>query len=115
MNTITTLMPYVKNGVWQFDDPSRGLKGEAFVCGIDTMLDLLTADIKNARDGVTLLFSETPFPGFQVALEWVSKEFGGNWYKMPDGLKGWLCPALYKYFDVAPKNLYIQIKPLSER
>jgi hypothetical protein len=29
---------------------------------------------------------------------------------MKTGMEGWLCPALLKYFDKAPKKIYVQIK-----
>jgi hypothetical protein len=37
---------------------------------------------------------------------------GGNWYKSDDPpLEGWLCPALLRYFEQPPAELFIQIKP----
>jgi hypothetical protein len=27
-------------------------------------------------------------------------------------MEGWLCPALFRYFEEAPKALYAQVKPL---
>jgi len=27
-------------------------------------------------------------------------------------MEGWLCPALFRYFDQAPKQLYAQVKAL---
>ena len=27
------------------------------------------------------------------------------------GQAGWLCPALFRYFDRAPEKLYIQVRP----
>ena len=36
---------------------------------------------------------------------------GGNWYDSPDlDIEGWLCPALFKYFEVAPERIYAQFK-----
>ena len=34
---------------------------------------------------------------------------GGNWYKM-DGtdMTGWLCPALFHYFEIAPDKIYLK-------
>jgi hypothetical protein len=26
-------------------------------------------------------------------------------------MEGWLCPALFKYFDSAPKKIYAQFRP----
>jgi len=56
-----------------------------------------------AADGFRLLFSPAPFPGYTVKLEWRRKESGGNWYFCQQlNVKGWLCPALLRYFEEAP-------------
>ena len=35
----------------------------------------------------------------------------GNWYYSADlDAEGWLCPALFKYFDEAPEKIYAQFK-----
>lgn len=110
-NSILTLHPYKFHGQWVFDDKNTGLLREAFVSGIDTMLDQLTANIENASLGVILLFSSEPFPGFQIKLDWFKEEYGGNWYACHSlKISGWLCPALFKYFETAPKNIYAQVR-----
>jgi hypothetical protein len=44
-------------------------------------------------------------------LTWVREEAGGNAYRWSEhGLEGWLCPALLKYFDTAPTELWVQLK-----
>ena len=54
----------------------------------------------------------TPFPGYTAKLEWRREEPGGNWYYSPRfGLKGWLCPALLKYFTEAPTEIYVKPAP----
>ena len=107
MNAITVLHPYRHEGMWVFDDPDQGLCKEPFVSGIDMMLDRLTERIPQAKTGFRLLFSPTPFPGYEVKLEWRRPEYGGNWYYCPQfGLEGWLCPALFRYFDDAPPELF---------
>ena len=106
------IVPYRYEGMWVFDDPTTGLVREPFVSGIDTMLDRLTADIPNAQNGFRLIFSEKPFPGYQVKLEWRRSEYEGNWYYSPDyDMEGWLCPALFKYFPKAPRELYGRAEP----
>jgi hypothetical protein len=93
--------------MWVFDDPAVGLVREPFVSGIDVMIDRLVEKIPNADKGFRLIFSPTPFPGFQMKLVWKREEFGGNWYwSEQHNLGGWLCPALFKYFDAAPRELY---------
>jgi hypothetical protein len=107
MNALAFLTPYKHEGIWVFDDPAVGLVHEPFVSGIDTMLDRLSADIPDAEKGFTLIFSPTPFPGYAAELDWRREEYGGNWYYSPQyQMEGWLCPALFKYFDAAPRKLY---------
>jgi hypothetical protein len=107
MNSLFCLTPYKHEGIWVFDDPTVGLLREPFVLGIDAMLDRLTIGISDAGRGFTLLFSPQPFPGFAAELRWRREEHGGNWYYSPQfEIEGWLCPALFKYFEKAPKSLF---------
>jgi hypothetical protein len=109
MNAINLIVPYRYEGMWVFDDPRVGLNKEPFVSGADAMIDLLVADIPSAQKGFRLLFSATPFPGYKVKLEWRREEYGGNWYFSRDfKMEGWLCPALFKYFEKAPKEIYVK-------
>lgn len=71
------------------------------------MIDRLVAQIPNAEMGFRLLFSATPFPGHTFKLVWRREEYGGNWYYSPElDMEGWLCPALFRYFEKAPPELY---------
>ena len=73
--------------------------------------DRMAAGIVNAESGVTIFFSAGPFPGSQHEFHWRREETGGNWYYSPEyDLEGWLCPALFQYFDQAPERLYVQVK-----
>lgn len=104
--------PYRMEGVWVFDDPKVGLVQEPFVSGADTIIDRLVEGIPDAASGFTLLFSASPFPGYQVRFDWRREDFGGNWYHCADlGMDDWLCPALFKYFETAPTSIYAQFKP----
>jgi hypothetical protein len=99
--------------MWVFDDQSTGLSQEPFIAGIDVMIDKMVADIPNAEQGFRAIFSAQPFPGHTVKLTWVRAELGGNWYYSERfGMEGWLCPALYKYFDQAPPEIFIKPEPL---
>jgi hypothetical protein len=110
-NSIHTIRPYKFHGQWVFDDPAKELDKEAFVSGMDDMIDRITADIPGAGRGFLALFSATPFPGAQVTLEWLREEHGGNVYRWADtGMEGWCCPALLKYFRKPPRRLHIQVK-----
>ncbi len=107
MNAIGVIAPYQYEGMWVFDDPAVGLSREPFVSGIDMMIDRLVAEIPNAQKGFRLVFSAAPFPGYTVKLVWRREEYGGNWYYAPElDTEGWLCPALLRYFDKAPVELY---------
>src|ERR1700757_5072571 len=63
MNAINVISPYKHHGMWVFDDSRVGLVQEPFVSGTDTWIDRVVADIPNAENGFTLIFSSTPFPG----------------------------------------------------
>ena len=111
-NSIAVIVPYRYEGTWVFDDPAVGLIREPFVAGIDLMIDRLTASIPRPDKGFRLLFSGTPFPGYSIKLEWRREEYAGNWYFCPQlGSEGWLCPALFKYFETAPPEIYIRVEP----
>jgi hypothetical protein len=112
MNAINVIAPYRYLDMWVFDDPRVGLSAEPFVGGADTMIDQITAHLPNAEDGFVMVFSAYPFPGSDYRLEWLREERGGNVYHSADlEAEGWLCPALLRYFDGAPNEIYVQIKP----
>ena len=112
MNAINVIAPYHYLDMWVFDDPRVGLSAEPFVGGADTMIDQVTANIPNARSGFVMVFSGTPFPGHQFKLEWRREERSGNVYYSPTlYAEGWLCPALMRYFDQTPAEIYVQVKP----
>ena len=114
MNAMSVLFPYKHEGMWVFDDPAVGLRKEPFVFGIDEMITRLVATIPDAERGFKLLFSTAPFPGYAAKLEWRREEYGGNWYFSPQfGIEGWLCPALFKYFDKAPPELFAKAESKS--
>jgi hypothetical protein len=109
MNSLMVIAPYKHNGMWVFDDPSVGLNKEPFIAGIDTMIDKMSANIPNAQRGFRAVFSASPFPGYTEKLEWLRQESGGNWYYSDHyKMEGWLCPALFKYFPTAPREIYVK-------
>lgn len=114
MNSILVIHPYKYEGTWVFDDARVGLVREPFVAGADTIIDRMVEGIPHAAKGVTILFSAARFPGCQHELVWRREEAEGNWYFAPDyGMEGWLCPSLFKYFEVAPDRIYVQVKAKS--
>jgi hypothetical protein len=112
MNAINVIAPYKYLDMWVFDDARLGLVQEPFVEGADVIIDRVVEGVPNAGSGFLLLFSATPFPGHQFMLSWRRADAGGNYYySQAHGTEGWLCPALLKYFELAPKEIYFQAKP----
>jgi hypothetical protein len=114
-NSVMVLNPYFKDNTWVFDDVATGLKAEAFVFGIPEMIDYAIAKkkIPNANKGFKLVFSKNALPKYDLKLDWSHEDCGGNWYKCNETKSvGWLCPALFKYFSIAPKELYAFVEPL---
>ncbi|MHC5053574.1 MAG: DUF6717 family protein [Planctomycetota bacterium] len=112
-NSILVIAPYRHAGTWVFDDPRAGLRAEPFVAGAPEIIDRLVADVPGAGDGFRLLFSAAPFPGHATRLVWRRREGAGNWYYSEDfDMEGWLCPALFKYFPRAPREIYVKAEPI---
>ena len=116
-NSLMVICPYYENGTWVFDDQTKDLCKEPFVDGAPEIIDAATQHITNAKEGFRLMFSAGPFPSHQLVLGWKSEDMGGNWYSVEtpsalNGMEGWLCPALFKYFDTAPKKIYCSAEPL---
>jgi hypothetical protein len=114
MNSLFVIAPYKYQGTWVFDDPRVGLHQEPFVLGIDIMIDKIVENIPGAEDGFRAIFSAQPFPGAEAKLEWRREESGGNWYYSEKfEMEGWLCPALFKYFPRAPREIWVKVEPLA--
>ena len=113
-NSIMILEPYRHSGTWVFDDPITGLVREPFVEGVPEMIDYLVKDIPDANKGFRMLFSAKPFPEHMMKVTWRRAEHGGNWYFSEElNMEGWLCPALFKYFKGAPKEIYVKAEKKS--
>jgi hypothetical protein len=116
-NAMRVIFPYRLNSTWVFDDESVGLVREPFVFGIPEMIDRFVGDINGAESGFKMLFSDFPFPGFQAELTWLREDYGGNWYRLETvgsngaEMEGWLCPAMFKYFDAAPDKIFCRVEP----
>jgi hypothetical protein len=109
MNAVSVIFPYRLEGVWVFDDAAAGLVREPFISGTDNILDVLTEHIPEAANGFKIIFSPRPFPGYTARFVWTRAEYGGNWYRWPERkMEGWLCPALLKYFESPPKEIFVQ-------
>ena len=112
-NAIMVIAPYRYKGTWVFDDPRFGLVREPFVAGVPAMIDALVADIPDADKGFRLTFSANPFPEFEKKLTWLRGDLQGNYYKLDDPpMEGWICPAMFKYYDKPPAEVYVKAEPL---
>jgi hypothetical protein len=106
------IVPYQYGGAWVFDDAAAGLKREPFVAGVPEMINHLARDIPGATNGFRMFFSAQPFPGYQEKLTWLRSGGSGNWYRMEEPpMEGWLCPALFRYYRQAPRELYVKAEP----
>ena len=111
-NALMVIVPYRHAGTWVFDDLSARLVREPFVAGVPEMIDVLVRDIPGATNGFRLLFSAQPFPGYQKKLTWLRGDMGGNYYRMEEPpMEGWICPAMFRYYRAAPKELYVKAEP----
>ena len=108
MNQIQFIKPYRYLEHWVFDDPAVGLDKEPFVMGMGEIISAILGEkgIRNADEGFFAYFSAAPMPGAEQ-LHWLREESGGNWYRWRD-MEGWLCPALFRYFDTAPPVIHIR-------
>jgi hypothetical protein len=112
------IKPYRWEGMWVFDDDRTGLVREPFVAGVPEILEGLLVKqgipLDEAAPGFRLIFSAVPFPGHQLAASRVGEEGGGTWYEESEGkARGWLCPALFRYFTSAPDHLYVRVERCS--
>ena len=111
VNAINVIAPYKHFSMWVFDDPNVGLRQEPFVGGADTSIDRMVASIPYAEDGFVMVFSGTEFPGYQQRLELVGPQGSGNRYRSRElAMDGWLCPALLRYFEEPPEELFVQVQ-----
>ena len=116
-NALNVIYPYKYEGMWVFDDERVGLDKEPFVEGAHEIIDYIIEmkGIRNAESGFRIIFSSGPFPNYDLKFEWVREGEGGNWYRTDlVDTEGWLCPALLKYFDEAPREIYARVEEKDE-
>ena len=120
-NSILTLFPYYKNGIWMFDDERTGLREEPFVAGADLFIEFILSQLgllPRARNIFAAIFSKLPFPGHHAQLTYTTHRDMGTIYstscedfKNHQGTNElWLCPALNLYFKESPQHLFLQCK-----
>ena len=106
-NTIMYLTIERDGPLWKFTDPSRDLYDEPFVGGVPEIFNAL---VEPDRNTAYLVFSSNGFPG-SLSADLLSREHDGAWYQVKEsGQKGWLCPALLKYYPDPPKTLHFQFQ-----
>ena len=124
-NSLFSLLPYVHNGMWVFDDESRGLDKEPFVMGADTLLDKVYKAYSTPDgdwDVTNVVFSANPLPESDLTLQRTSSDptqLEGTYWIVENATdkldmcmdhEMWLCPALYAFFgDGAPERIYIKL------
>ena len=116
--------------VWVFDDEQHGLHQEALISGTDEVIEFVTKDIPDAEKGFKLIFSDEMFENYQLVGYWYkagyakgpwASDIKGNWYlwNLPfqnnPKIYGWLCLALFLYFETAPSKLYIRVEPIKPK
>ena len=75
----------------------------------------LVASIPDADKGFRFDLLAKPFPDFQKKLTWLHGDSEGNTYKLDDPpLEGWICPALFKYYDKPPAELFLARRAAAE-
>ena len=111
MNIINTILARRFNGIWVFEDQERGLINEAFVGGIPEIIEKIMEDshIPKTDEKVLIIFSAESFKGHSHILKHKEQDGTGNTYKLGE-MEGWLCAALYQYFDKTPSEIYVQMK-----
>jgi hypothetical protein len=111
MNSLRVIYPYKHQEMWVFDDIQFGLKQEPFIAGSDEIISKMVANIPYSEAGFILIFSEYPFPGYQISFEWKREQYRGNWYYCQQlGVEGWLCPAMFHYFTQTPEKIFALFK-----
>ena len=111
-DTSHTIKPYWHSGAWVFDDPSRGLCAKPFVGRTPEIIDqVLRRAGLQPRQPFMVTFTDYEYHGlgYRFVLEWVREDREGHWYRW-SGMEA-LCPALVRYFDVAPKRIYCLVTP----
>ena len=112
-NAIMAIYPYKQGGLWMIDDEKAGLYKEPLIEGTDNIIDRVIAikGLKSPETGFRLMFSSAEFPRYDFKFDWVREGEGGNWYRSEElQMDGWLCPALFRYFEKAPKHIFARFE-----
>lgn len=102
-------------GLWAFDDKKHNLVKEPFLQDMTNIIsDAVVSYLQKDVDKFRIMFSAKEFPGSHSKLTFKKEEDGGAWYEYQkyDGelMEGWLCPALYSYFDKTPETIHFRVE-----
>ncbi len=107
------------SGMWTFTGNDRSEEENSLVAGIDTMLDQVSDAVGHfVLELGTTDYSLDEIPGAvqKITLERIDdgtedihNETGkGNDYFCQElGIRGWLCPVLFDFFETAPKRFFV--------
>lgn len=106
-NTLYLVQVRRLHDTWVFSDEKVGLVDEPFVSGFPEIINVYVPhDVKTFN----LTFSDYPFPAYTTVVQRQEQQYDGWWYlNQQSGLRGWLCPALYKYYSTPPLNVYVRV------
>ena len=105
---------------WVFDDDEHNLAQEAFVAGMDLVIDHLTTDLPGCGyDGFVFCMSEFIGSNEYKFIELTHSEAlihpllgQSNYYNCKElGIRAWLCNNLYRYIDHTPQVICCWAKP----
>jgi|19_taG_2_1085344.scaffolds.fasta_scaffold108443_1 hypothetical protein len=110
-NSVSTISPYKKVGMWMYDDDKLNIKEELFIAGADIFLDI----VSKGENSCKIIFSDLPFPDYDYSLIRESKIGGGynyNVFYKEDTEKlitAWLCDVTTRYFNGKhPEALFVK-------
>jgi len=107
-NSIYVIHPYIKDGIWMYDDDKMDIKEEPFVLGADDFLTL----IAEGKDKVSLMFSKKEMP-FEDVITLKRLAGYGDGYYYKSSLNSpilWLCGVTKLYFGGKhPEIIYVHV------
>jgi hypothetical protein len=111
---IFKIVPYKYGSELVFDQEEYGLIKEPLIEGVPEILYELCERHNVSSEKFDLYFSDEPFEGFQLVADKLREYGGGFWYQI-GAKEGWLCPAMFFYFDSVPKNIYFKVESNVEK
>jgi hypothetical protein len=112
-----SISPYLKNGIWKFNDPLTRLAAEKLLNGKDAFCDR----VANGRTTFTVIYSLTKSPETNVTMELVETGVKPEIAEDPNergcvylakeysNLRCYFCSHLLKYFKTPPAFIYLQV------